>query len=483
MNSTIEIDPQKKINQDFIDSANRFGIKALNKLKLNNKFCESIKTYLSDNGVELPKFKSIYKKNISEIYQFDEYGEEMKDKFEPLALTYYSLGNSKMIGGVFVDKEARYNTNYKKCIVPISFWYSRNKLDYLWNWRKSRIIRKKYKEYLTNATDEHNNKLIEYYRPIHLVLTVPHKNGNFRGKRFFAKELISCFTALRKTPTWSKYIYAGEYGLEVKRANNQTNGLHIHLHSFLLQNPDYPVNEARAAIDAAWRKITSNDSGYSGIHYETLFNYARDEKRQFIYEKKKIWTGKGYVEKLEIKKNYIVPGKSTIDEYLAGVMECIKYHFKPDAIERIDGEYDFYLITEVLNNTKNLRMYSRFGKFYREKDLNFNNLDNNRGIDENAETDIEDTENVMANVDGMEEKIINPFTLKKAEKGEYRIVIADPNILKLDNIREGGLGTSEKFLDANNFDLIHAPRDLPLKQVIRDYATGAFRSWFDTHDS
>jgi hypothetical protein len=118
-----------------------------------------------------------------------------------------------------------------------------------------------------------------------MVLTVPHQGGLFRSKRFYVKELIEAFRDMRKNPLFSQYVYAGEYGRSKKIKKH---GLHIHIHSFLLQYPEYTVDQTREVIETLWRNQVDNYTDYSGIHYETLYTIEKND------------TGKS-------EKNYISP--------------------------------------------------------------------------------------------------------------------------------------------------------------------------------
>jgi hypothetical protein len=439
-------------NQKTINKLSKFGFTVRNKALSNKKLINAIDDYLLGFNIELPAFKSDYERLRETIYDYDTYGDGLESKLEEIVKLRYAIGNTK---GYY----AMFSAGNQKVLQPMAFWYSKHRLCSVWNWRKSQIIRSKYRDFLTDATDGMGNKLINHYLPIHLVLTVPHKNGLFNGKRFYAKELIEAFTAMRKTEIWKKYIYAGEYGIEVKK--NEENGLHIHIHSFLLQKPEFSIIEVESEITQLWKLYIGNETTFSGIHYEGLYLHKRDEngkkntEEKLVYDKK---IGLKVLKQVPVKQ-YIDPKTADINQYLSGVLECIKYHFKPDCIQIENGKYDMELIEDILNNTKNKRLYSRFGKFYNVKELNFNNLE------KEEETDVLEDELTTTSTDGVEERVINPITLEKCSKRtDYEIVISNPLSVRY---REK---TSRKPLESyiyNTKGLRIADQCLNLKQVIR----------------
>lgn len=73
------------------------------------------------------------------------------------------------------------------------------------------------------------------------------------------------------------------------------------------------------------------------------------------------------------RKRYYINSGSTPEDYTSGVMECIKYHFKGDTFYDANSKtWDILLMMEVLNNTKNKRLYGRFGSLYKMPELSFN---------------------------------------------------------------------------------------------------------------
>jgi hypothetical protein len=452
------------INEKYLKNQARFGFTVLNKFRKNTKVSAAIEQYLEKFGItSLPPTRKEFLKYEAAYYQFDAYDEALKDKLDLLVSFYYSIKTTKGYYAYFEQE------NQKK-LVPLAFWYSKHRLCAIWNWRKSQIIRQKYFDFLSVAKDDYNVLLIKKYIPIHLVLTVNHSEGMYKGKEFYASEVIQSFNKMRKTETWKKYVYGGEYGVEVKKS--KTHGLHIHIHSFLLQNPNYSINEARFNIIREWAKITENKPVTDYIldfEEQNKTDFSIDKKSVYdlffkqLQTTKAIYTGIGYESLYTIKegkKQYINPKKSTIEDFLAGVMECIKYHFKPDCLETTNGEIDVELIENILNNTKGKNLYNRFGAFRKEENLNFNKTEKVE-ITDNEELNIED--NVNSSVDNVEEKVINPFTFKPSE-GEYKIVVTSPNSIKY--LTGDSIIPYQGFVFNTNF-LRFAPDSLTLKEVIK----------------
>lgn len=426
----------------------RFGYTVRNKAYENRELSKQIDAFLSDYEIELPDNREDFERYRSRIFHYDQFGDALDSRFADLVKLRYAVSRCR---GYY----AHFAEGSKERLVPMAFWYSRHKLCHVWNWRKSQLIRSRYMNYLKEARDASGMLLIEHYRPAHLVLTVPHEKGLWKGKRFYAREIIAAFTQMRKREFWKEMIYAGEYGVEIKRGRSG-NGLHIHIHSFILQNPAFQLNQVRDAIEANWRDVTGNKTGYSGIHYETLYSWE------------KLPDG-------SMQKRYIRPGESDLSEYLAGVMECIKYHFKPDALEAENGDFDILLIDEILSNTKNVRLYSRFGKFYRESALNFNRLETDpEAIDTNeGEPEAEP----LGNTEGVEERIDNPFTGLPAARQDFGILVGSP-LGVMYKKRPGAHGKRSEVIEMNPsryepFAIV--PKGLSLKAVIRLDLTGKLR--------
>ncbi len=438
-------------NKAVLDRRNKYGYKVSTKLAENRKQRRAIEEYLYlTDKIVLPENRYLHREQRQDVYRCKEYGDRLAAKYENLATLYYALKEGMGIYAEFFNPETK-QTKWQF----EGYIFSKHRLDAVWNWRKSLKIRHRYATYLTTATDEQSRLLCQHYQPIHLTLTVPHTNGLFKGKRFYGDEVIQLFNLMRKHRIWKKYIYAGEYGLETTRSKDH--GLHIHLHSLILQYPEYTVNEVRTAIAELWSRIVEQPAL---SHYETLFTYERDKNGKVIYERDKrgnvvyehdregkiIYerdkTGKVSAKKKK-QKRYINPGVSDLKEYMDAVMECIKYHFKPGCLQKQDGQYDMELIMEILDNTKSKRLYSRFGAFYNVPELNFNRLQptNDDTAVVIAEDAAEITTETVAEIDAetlstesLAAKpitgIIDPFTLQPAIEGQYRRVLGYPSMFR-----------------------------------------------------
>jgi hypothetical protein len=325
---------------------------------------------LKENEVSL-KDEPIQKNtNHHDFWKYDEYGDALYKAYGDLARMYYNLILCSIKAEAqFMNPDTTapntYETQLMACV------YSKHRLDPIWNYRKSKLIRKKYTDYLQET------QIHKKYLPIHLTLTVPHKDGAFRGKRYYGTDLIACFNLLRKTETWKKYIHAGEYGLETKPSKNH--GLHIHIHSLCFQNPDYPVSFVANKIVKEWKRITDNKTEYSGLHYESLYFYKKVEgTKDYVKEAKWQKDREGEWKETIVKKKHYITTESSNEDYIHGIMECIKYHFKHDIFAKDSnqyGGYDIPFLAEVCRESRSKRLYSRFGAFYKESKLNFNNLE------------------------------------------------------------------------------------------------------------
>lgn len=252
----------------------------------------------------------------------------------------------------------------------------KNKLCAVCNAKRAKDLRRKYRLFFDKNPD-----LLQRFDFFHLTLTVPHNEaGGFRGKQWYADELMREFNFMRKKKAWKELVYAGEFGIEVTKNEK---GLHIHIHSMLLvykglQNR----NRLHRFILQAWnrqtagsgirRKFNEEDkeallrsnkllteydidqldpSGATFIGLESLYVRSKEPKRGFHYS-----------ERAGFYKRYVKPSDGT-DIFLTGVMECLKYHFEPMALKN-DGSLDFDLICEILPAIKGKPLYRKFGAFH-----------------------------------------------------------------------------------------------------------------------
>jgi hypothetical protein len=429
---------------DKVASNKRQQAKLSWKRRQMTELAELIRSEVEKAGVQLPGTPADYDRSVWQ--QLELHGYDISDGFKEawneqhgeLIKLYYSIKRTnKAVYAVFESGGV---------VKPmlLSAWYNKHRFDMVWLWRKSQLIRNIYREYLTA-----NPHLLKNTHPVHMVLTVPHPDGIFAGKKFYAREILQFFWEMRRCPYWKKHVHGGEYGLEIKKS--KTNGLHIHVHSLLFLNKTVTVNEFRAWLRDKWQDLT----GGCMIHAETLYYYKRKDNGQYITEqvRKKnkhgewedinslevVPSSEGYNQEtgewetveehfkpvpVERRKKHYITEKSTIDEYLQGVLECIKYHFKHDACEDENGNWDLQLMTEILNNSRRLRFYSRFGAFYKEKSLCFDRLE--------AEPDSIEGAEIELNGDGSraERELVNPFTFEPAQKEDYGLFISTPEWLK-----------------------------------------------------
>ena len=438
-----------------------------------------IREYLKKQlGVNLPNTYREFKALKSAVMLYDEYDHELENEWIQVVKLYYKLGAcNKAFYGKFTNEKAIDKLQVLSC------FYSKHRIDPVWCYRKMQLIRNIYYNYLKSSN------IHREYKPIHLVLTVPRdKKGFWQGKEFYAKELMTAFNLMRKSSGWKKYIYAGEYGVEVKKSKGA--GLHIHIHSLIFQNPEFDVHEVREWIDKEWRKQTGNNSKYSGIHYETLFFYKKDSEGNYIKETKRRHDkiDKAYYMR-EVKKKFYLDQSSTDEEYMTGIMECIKYHFKNDCFryewnEDIQDyntglnetyEYNINLIKEVLNNTTGMRLYSRFGEFYKVKELCFNNLTQEAPALSEAEME---EETMNGNSDKSIENLINPHTLEPALPHEFSIVMSLPETIrhqKLNNYEPEIITPSYVFQIDSRYNLkaaikLLAKNELRALLTVHEYA-------------
>jgi hypothetical protein len=347
-------------------------------------------------------------------------------------------------------------------------WYSKHRLDPVWLMRKSQLIRKTYRNYLAGASievDESGDlvRLVDACKPFHLTLTVPHPGGVYRGKRFYAPEIVAHFNLLRRRKEWKACVYGGEYGTEVKQGGDG-NGLHIHIHSLVYVHRD-KVEGFKEWLVGAWKEI----SGATEIGFDELYVWCEEHTPGAVPVKvrEKVngeWRTKVEKVKCEGKRNKLTPKgwriekytyyinepvyryKRFIDhstdpeEYMKGVMECIKYHFKTDTMRTDDGKLNVPLVLEVLNYSRGMRMYDRFGAFRKVPELNFNRTKPEDEFDLEEQADAADGEGV--GVDGAvgegalmgkaaiaKANLLDPFTALPAGDGDYKLCVAKPEAL------------------------------------------------------
>lgn len=424
--------------KDIIHSNRRQQAKLSWKRKEVVDMLNSLKEWFADKEIYLPKQGNDAQGRIvsnmeAQGYDFVD-AQQFYTDHEDLIKMYYTLSRSKY--ALYAQFTA---DNGDRDYMLLSCWYSRHRLDGVWLWRKSQLIRKAYRNYLIDNYDTLKTKT-----PTHLVLTMPRENGLYKGKRFYARELLAAFHEMRRSPHWKTCVWGGEYGIEVKKS--KSNGLHIHCHSLCYLKEDVSINDFREWVRTRWQSLT----GAFMIHCETLYFYEKDSRGRAVYTNKRkkntdtgqyetvyqdmtypthYWDAEGQefvqceaiaTEAVKVRKKKYINGSSSIEDYLKGILECIKYHFKNDTYKDSAGNWDFDLINEIMQQSRRLRFYSRYGAFYKEKTLSFN-------YEAEKENDTDDVEMGASNT--AEINMINPFTESGADRDEYDIVIGKPDQL------------------------------------------------------
>ncbi len=403
-------------NQRRLEANRNYSAKLSWKRKETIALRSQIREFIETNfGIDMPDTSALFRRLAN-------CNQDFADAFEncgEIIRAYYTLGNfGESVGSLFVDDAG------KPEVFTNAHLFSKNRIDPVWNWKKSKLIRSTYHRFLQESN------IHEEFTPVHITFTVPHPDGLYKGKKFYARELIEHFNLLRKSPFWKHYVYAGEYGLEI--SGSEENGLHIHIHSLaFLYSPR--LKRFRTLLQEYWKE----DTGGTQVWIESLYVYKKGDNGQYITtmkdtaalttfeqpdgtyisvpEGKVIIRKKFYItdEKKAIKQSDLPEDekkKQILDLYTRSILECIKYHFKDESIKLADGNFNIFLINEILQNTKGKRLYSRYGAFYNEPDLNFNRFDK------------EDVSLNEANCS----TVINPHTCQEVPIEETQIVIFKP---------------------------------------------------------
>ncbi len=323
---------------------------------------------------------------------------------------------------------AAHTCNHKYCFVC-------NKL-------RSKTIRRKFVKFF-----EAYPEVRQQYDFMHLTLTVPHTESGWKGKKFYASELMEAFNFMRKSSWWKKLVFAGEFGVEITK---NSNGLHIHIHSLLLVeksrgsrnelhrkiflhwNKSTAEGEFQPIDDATWELIKKsnktfenmdrakiNRNGATLIGLESLYVLSNKQKK-----------GYKYCERSESWKRYINPNDD--NEFLAGLLECIKYHFEPSGMYLNEGKLDFELLNEILPAIYRKPLYRKFGAFHTSTKnahpgaamLNFNVKDSAK------------EETLEALAETANDTVINPVTGKEAGRDEYNFTVMACNKVWYDKENE-----------------------------------------------
>lgn len=252
---------------------------------MNLKLAADIRAFLGTEAMpgkpfNLPHARADYKLLRDELWTDLATGEiqtEREAYYLPLIRTYYALFSNYHQEAKRTLGKAYVNTDGNIATAPAMIAVSRHKLNHVWNFYKSQIIRRKYLKLLQ---DWDADGILRNYNPVHITLTVPRdKEGKFEGQQFFGPQLLYYFNLMRKTTWWRNMVFAGEFGVECKKGKTVP-GYHIHIHSFALLNAEYKVNALRKKIAAWWLKNT----GGKLIGVETLYVTERHSNGKPVFE-------------------------------------------------------------------------------------------------------------------------------------------------------------------------------------------------------
>ena len=135
-------------------------------------------------------------------------------------------------------------------------------------------------------------------------------------------------------------------------------------------------------------------------------------------------------------------------EFMAGVMECLKYNFEPFSVYKQDGTIDVELIAMILPNIYRKPLYRKFGKFHGVQELNINYS--------TIEEEIEASVNEFGN-----EKVIHPVTGKPVEREEFSYILVDPLRMSFDHKADDNIRVSDEHIKRfpiepqNTFEAFH----------------------------
>jgi Replication protein len=247
---------------------------------------------------------------------------------------------------------------------------------------------------------EAHPELHDEYDLMHVMLSVPHTEEGWQGQQMYSTELLGAFNILRKSKAWKRNCAGGVYNTEMTR---NANGLHIHLHilAFVYKNP--LINTRNAFYEElleSWNSRTVwEDSKRQAFSLRDIRGICKSlgvikfnketERQEFNHNRKKYaraqlktlnpkgstiihvqnlyaWVGKkgGGVQKTHNLK--------TAEMKMRGVLECLKYHFKPIIFDKpasdhgeggldSEGGLNLPLISELVWRIGGKRLYGRFG--------------------------------------------------------------------------------------------------------------------------
>jgi len=321
---------------------------------------------------------------------------------------------------------------------------SGHKLDFATNSRRSKALRRKYSSYFkrneetgyTGKKDGRSGPLIkkklsQEYDFFHLVLTVPHSDQGYKGKRFYAQEIMERFNVLRKEKTFCENVWGGEYSCEIVKSGE--NGLHIHLHVLiLLKKFEQNRNIFSRWLFKKWNSLTADQTNLKdelseeeieGIAKVWKFSKSEIQKLkpngalriwfESLYVTSEVPKGRGWRLDKETGKYKKYCNRNDMDQLIYGIMECLKYHFEPFVLEDDTGGFDMDMIAEILLNIYGKPLYRKFGKFHGVKELNVNNK-------------VLDLEAIQEELEEVAGEALHPLTGEVLGRDEYEYVCADP---------------------------------------------------------
>jgi hypothetical protein len=273
------------------------------------------------------------------------------------------------------------------------------------NTEREKSIRKKYLAYfrkntLVNKKGGEVNKT-EDFDFMHLTLTVPHSDNGFRGHKWYATELMSMFNAMRRTSWWNYFVWGGEFGVEVTKNHS---GLHIHIHALLIVNKEEQNrNHLHREILLKWNELTTDKTSKRSTFEASELEAIKKGNKTLTDLELNLLNPKGAtligLESLYVLKNKRVSkfdkwmpeqskwkhyiNSSEESDFMAGILECLKYHFEPVAFDKENGVYQFDLLREILPNIFRKPLYRKFGNLHGVAELNIN--DNGNLVEETKE--------------------------------------------------------------------------------------------------
>lgn len=336
----------------------------------------------------------------------------------------------------------------------------KHKLCVVCNAERSKVLRRKYLSYFKKGQmiDRKSGEVYkrEDFDYMHLTLTVPHSTDGFRGQKFYADKLMAMFNTMRKRAWWNYYVFGGEFGIEVTKREN---GLHIHIHSLLIvHNIEKSRNELQRLIMIEWNELTKDSganrkefspeqkeaikkgtpnltdedfnlldpTGATMIGLESLYVYSKAKKSKFDR-----WNAD-----LGKWKHYIDPGDE--NEFMSGILECLKYHFEPVSFDKKEGIYNLDMLKEVLPMIYKKPLYRKFGNLHGVQELNVNHSateeakevieqQGEAATNPNAESQNNDFVYVICSAKNVYYNMLKNYEPKIGERCKKRI-IDEPNI-------------------------------------------------------